>query len=363
MVDEIITGLAHIHWLTVIARNSSFAFKGRTSDVRQIARDLGVRYVLEGSVRKAGDRIRISTQLVEAETGGHLWASRFDGSLADVFDLQDQITEGVVFALEPTLRKAEIARAKRKRPDDLGAYDLYLRAVAHMYETTPQGREAALAYVERALAIDPDYAEAHGVAAWCYLAKTLWEGGLSNDHRESALRHARAVQALQSEDATTLAHAAIALALATRDLETALELIDRALALNPNSVHAHEHGAVISTWAGRYDRAHALADRALRLSPFDPLSVMAFAAKAGAFLMRAQYDDALNSARKGLQIYPNHTPSFLIAIASLMRLDRVAEARAMAREYMDVYPTYRILRRWPVLEHFCDELRAAGLPE
>ena len=363
VVDEIITGLAHIHWLTVIARNSSFAFKGRTSDVRQIARDLGVRYVLEGSIRKAGDRIRISSQLVEAETGGHLWANRFDGSLADVFDLQDQITEGVVFALEPTLRKAEIARAKRKRPDDLDAYDLYLRAVAHMYETTPQGREAALAFVQRALAIDPDYAEAHGVAAWCYLAKTLWEGGLPNDHREAALRHARAVQVLQSEDATNLAHAAIALALATRDLEAALELIDRALALSPNSVHAHDHGAVISTWAGRYDRAHALADRALRLSPFDPLSVMAFAAKAGAFLMQGQYNEALSNARKGLQIYPNHTPSFLIAIASLMRLGRPTEAQAMAQEYMGIYPTYRILKRWPVLEHFCDELRGAGLPE
>jgi adenylate cyclase len=363
MVDEIITGLAHIHWLTVIARNSSFTFKGRTSDVRQIARDLGVRYVLEGSIRKAGDRIRLSSQLVEAETGGHLWANRFDGFLADVFDLQDQITEGVVFALEPTLRKAEIARAKRKRPDDLDAYDLYLRAVAHMYETTPQGREAALAFVERALAIDPNYAEAHGVAAWCYLAKTLWEGGLSNDHRESALRHARAVQALQSEDATTLAHTAIALALATRDLEAAIELIDRALALNPNSVHAHDHGAVISTWAGRYERAHALADRALRLSPFDPLSVMAFAAKAGAFLMQGHYNEALSSARKGLQIYPNHTPSFLIAIASLMRLGKVAEAQGKAQEYMNVYPEYRILKRWPVLEHFCDDLRGAGLPE
>ena len=363
MVDEIITGLAHIHWLTVIARNSSFAFKGRTSDIRQIARELGVRYVLEGSIRRAGDRIRISSQLVEAETGGHLWANRFDGSLADVFELQDQITEGVVFALEPTLRKAEIARAKRKRPDDLDAYDLYLQAVAHMYETTPQGREAALAFVERALGIAPNYAEAHGVAAWCYLAKTLWEGGLSSDHRESALLHARAVQALQSEDATTLAHAAIALALATRDLEAALELIDRALAFSPNSVHAHDHGAVISTWAGRYDRAHALADRALRLSPFDPLSVMAFAAKAGAFLMQGQYNEALSSARKGLQIYPNHTPSFLIAIVSLMRLDRATEAQAMAHEYMTIYPGYRILKRWPVLEHFCDELRGAGLPE
>ncbi|HEY8381421.1 MAG TPA: adenylate/guanylate cyclase domain-containing protein [Microvirga sp.] len=363
MVDEIITGLSRIHWLTVIARNSTFAFKGRAVDVRSVARELGVRYILEGSVRKGADRIRISTQLVEAEAGGHLWADRFEGSAADVFELQDQITEGVVGALEPTLRKAEIARAKRKRPDDLDAYDLYLRAVAHMYEVTPEGREAALGFVDRALALDPNYAEAHGVAAWCYLAKTLWEGGFSNDHREGALRHAQAVQSLQSEDATTLAHAAIALALATRDLEAALELIERALALNPNSIHAHSHGAVINTWAGHYDRAIALADRALRLSPFDPLNVMALAGKAGAHLMTGHYEASLSNARKGLQIYPTHTPCFLISIASLMRLSRVADARMLALQFIAIYPTYRILRRWPVLEHFCDELRAAGLPE
>jgi adenylate cyclase len=363
MVDEIITSLSRIHWLTVIARNSTLAFKGRAADIRSVARELGVRYILEGSVRKGADRIRINTQLVEAEAGGHLWADRFEGSAADVFELQDQITEGVVGALEPTLRRAEIARAKRKRPDDLDAYDLYLRAVAHMYEVTPQGRQAALGFVERALAIDPNYAEAHGVAAWCYLAKTLWEGGFSNDHREGALRHAHAVQSLQSEDATTLAHAAIALALATRDLEAALELIERALALNPNSIHAHSHGAVINTWAGHYDRAIALADRALRLSPFDPLNVMALAGKAGAYLMTGQYETSYGNARKGLQIYPTHTPCFLISIVSLMRLGRVADAKMVALQFIAIYPTYRIVRRWPVLEHFCEELRAAGLPD
>ncbi|HEV2603353.1 MAG TPA: tetratricopeptide repeat protein, partial [Microvirga sp.] len=256
----------------------------------------------------------------------------------------------------------EIARVKRKRPDDLDAYDLYLRAVAHMYEVTPQGREAALGYVQKALAIDPNYAEAHGVAAWCYFAKSLWEGGFPDAYREGALRHARAVQTLQSEDATTLAHAAIALAFTTRDYASALDLIDHAISLNPNSVHAHGHGSVISTWIGQYERSIALADRALRLSPFDPLSVMPLAGKAGALLMMGDFEGSLRCARRALQIYPTHTPSYLISIVTLVRLGQVTEAEAVARQFINVFPMYRIVPNWPVLGHFCDELRRAGVP-
>jgi adenylate cyclase len=362
MVDEITTGLSRLPWLTVIGRNSAFSFRHRATDVRQIGSDLRARYVLEGSVRKAGGRVRITTQLVEAAGGGQLWANRFEGSLDDVFELQDQITEGVVGALEPMLRKAEIARVKRKRPEDLDAYDLYLRALAHMYEVRPEARSAALDYIARALAIDPDFAEAHGVAAWCYFAKSLWEGGFPPDYREGAVRHARAVQALQSEDASTLAHAAIALAFTTRDYPAAQELIDRALALNPNSVHAHGHGSVISTWSGQYERSLALAERALRLSPFDPLAVMPLAGKAGALLMLGRYEESLAAARRALQVYPTHTPSFLISIVSLVRLGRDEQAKAVAKDFLSVFPTYRIVPDWPVLGNFCDELRAAGIP-
>jgi TolB-like protein/class 3 adenylate cyclase len=362
MVQEIITGLSRIHWLTVIARNSTFAYKGKSPDVRQVSRDLNVRYLLEGSVRKAGQRVRIATQLIDAEAAGHLWAERFEGSLADVFDVQDQITAGVVGAIEPTLRKAEIARSKRKRPDDLDAYDLYLRAVAHMYEVTPEARVTALEFIGRALRIDPAYAEPHGVAAWCYFARSLWEGGLPEPYKDAMLRHARAVQSLQTEDATTLAHAAIALALATRDYDTALEMIDRAIAINPNSVHAHGHGSVINTWAGNYERSIALAERALRLSPFDPLGVMPLAGMAGARMMKGEYEAAVACARRALQIYPTHTPSFLILIVSLVRLGRVEEARATGERFMQLSPGYRIIPRAPVLEYFVSELRQAGLP-
>jgi tetratricopeptide (TPR) repeat protein len=348
--------------LFVIARNSTFMFKDQAVDVKQIGRQLGVRYVLEGSVRKAGARVRITGQVIEAATGAHIWAERYDRNLTDIFEVQDEIAQSVVAAIEPTLRKAEIERVQRKRPDDLTAYDLYLQALAHMYEQRPESRAAALELTDRALKIAPKYAEAHGVAAWCYFAKSLWEGSLPEPHKDAMLRHARAVQELQTDDATTLAHAAIALALVTRDYEAALDMIDRAIMLNPSSAHAHGHGSVINTWAGRYDRSIALSERALRLSPFDPLSVMPLAGRAGAHMMKGEYEEAVLWTRRALQIYPNHSPSFLIKTASLMRLGRTTEAQATAQQFMAIAPTYRIIPNAPVLGQFCEELRGAGLP-
>jgi adenylate cyclase len=362
ITEDLITALSRLRWLFIIARNSTFAFKDRAADVKQIGRQLGVRYVLEGSVRKAGTRVRITGQLIEAETGAHIWAERYDRDLTDIFDVQDEIAQSVVAAIEPTLRRAEIQRVKRKRPDDLNAYDLYLQALAHMYEQRPESRAAALNLIDRALEIDPKYAEAHGVAAWCYFAKSLWEGSLPEPYKDAMLRHARAVQELQTEDATTLAHAAIALALVTREYATALDMIDRAIMLNPSSAHAHGHGSVINTWAGQYDRSIALSERALRLSPLDPLSVMPLAGRAGAHMMKGEYEEAVGWTRRALQVYPNHTPSFLIRIVSLMRLGRTSEAQAVAQQFMAVAPTYHIIPNAPVLGQFCEELRGAGLP-
>lgn len=362
MAEEIITGLSQIHWLTVIGRNSTFIFKGKSPDLRQVAAELNARYLLNGSVRKSGDALRISAQLIEAETGRQLWAKRFDGTTAALFDLQDKITAAVIGAIEPNVRLAEIERAKRKRPDDLDAYDLYLQAIAQMYEVTPEARVAALELIQKALAINPDYAEAHGIAAWCYFARSLWEGSLPKSYLDAALGHARAVQALRSEDASTLAHAAISLAVATRDNDAALEMIARALAINPSSVHAHGHGAVINVWAGNYADAIRLAEEALRLSPFEPLSVMAHAAIAGARLMTGAYDQAIAAARRGIQIYPTHVPSHLIMIVSLVRLGQVSDAEAAAKRFMAMTPNYRINLHVPVFEHFGTELAAAGLP-
>jgi TolB-like protein len=362
ITEDLLTALSRIRWLFVIGRNSSFVFKSKTVDVKEVGQQLGVRYVLEGSIRRARNRVRITGQLIEAATGAHIWAERYDRDLIDIFELQDEITQSVVGAIEPSLRKAEIERAKRKRPDDLDAYDFYLRALAHMYDVRQENRATALAFIDQALKINPDYAEAHGVAAWCYFAKSLWEGGLPEPHREAMLKHARAAQELQSDDASTLAHVAIALALGTRDYGASVEMIEQAITINPSSVHAHGHGSVINTWAGHHDRSIALSDRALRLSPLDPLRVMPLAGQAGAWLMKGSYGAALTFARRALQVYPTHTPSYLISMASLMRLDRAEEAHRMAREFMALYPSYRIVRNWPVLEHFCDELSGAGLP-
>lgn len=362
ITEDITTGLSKCRWLFVIARNSTLRYRDVATDVRTVGKELGIRYVLEGSTRKAGNRVRITGQLIDAETGAHLWAERYDRNLTDIFELQDEITQSVVAVIEPTLRKAELERVKRKRPDDLGAYDLYLHALARMYEVRPESRAAALEFIGKALSIDPQYAEAHGVAAWCYFAKSLWEGSLPEPHKEAMLYHARAVQDLQTEDASTLAHAAIALALATRDYDAALAMIERAIAINISSAHAHGHGSVINTWAGNYDRSIELSDRALRLSPFDPLSVMPFAGQAGARLMKGEYETAVTYARNALQIYPNHSPSFLIMIASLVRLGRAGEAQAIAQRFMEISPSYRIIPNAPVLEHFVRELREAGLP-
>ena len=175
MAEALITSLSHIRWLTVIARSSSFAFKGRRLDAHRIGNELNVRYLLEGSVRRVQDRVRISAQLIDAEASQNLWGDKFDGPIEDVFDLQDRITANVIGAIEPSLRGAEIARAERKRPDNLGAYDLYLRALSHAYDYSREGRSLALELLDKALAMDPDYAEAHGLAAWCHIQRVWTE--------------------------------------------------------------------------------------------------------------------------------------------------------------------------------------------
>ena len=176
MVEDIITGLSRIKWLFVIARNSSFTYKDKAVDVRQVGRELGVRYVMEGGVRKAGNRLRITAQLIEAETGAHVWADRFDGALEDVFDFQDRITETIVGIIEPSLRRAEIERARRKRPDSLGAYDLYLRALPHFASVMPEDAKIGMEFLEQALRIDPNYAPAHAYLAWGFEMRVVRGG-------------------------------------------------------------------------------------------------------------------------------------------------------------------------------------------
>jgi adenylate cyclase len=273
MVEEIITALSRIRWLFVIARNSSFTYKGQSVDVKRVGRELGVRYVLEGSVRKAGQRVRITGQLIDAVTGTHLWADRFEGSLEDVFELQDKVAISVAGVIEPTLRQAEIERARRKRPDNLDAYDLYLRALPFAYTSMPEDADKALGYVEQAINLDPGFAVAHAIIAWCQEQRYL-RGGLHEDAKTIALRHARLAIAMGVDDATALVIAGLVIGfLEPREYDIAVSAFDRSLALSNSSALALGFSVVTRAWRGESTIAIKQAEQALRLSPlFDPLS-------------------------------------------------------------------------------------------
>jgi len=234
MVEDIITGLSRIKWFFVIARNSTFTYKGRAVDVKQVGRELGVRYVLEGSVRKAVDRVRITAQLIDAATGAHVWAERYDRKSDDIFALQDEITLSVVGAIEPSLRLAEVERAKRKRPDSLDAYDLVLRALPDVYSRMPEPSKKALVHLERALALDPNYALAHACAAECYHSLFL-RGGLREENRTAAVRHAQVAIANGQDDALALTLAGFSLGMDGHDRAAAFAAFEAALAVSPSS--------------------------------------------------------------------------------------------------------------------------------
>jgi adenylate cyclase len=264
MVEEIITALSRIRWLFVLARNSSFAYKGQAIDVKQVGRELGVRYVIEGSVRKGGNRVRISAQVIEAETGAHLWADRFDGSLEDVFDLQDRVASSVAGVIEPELQAAETARSASRRTSNLSAYDLYLRAYAMSF--TYQLRQA-LALLEEAIARDPHYGPALGLAAQCCQHLTANLNAPDRDAiRPKGIEFGRRAVEVAGDDPGVLADAAMALAVLGEDLDAMIALVDRALAFNPSYARGWHISGFLRLWAGQADLAIEHGEIALRLS-------------------------------------------------------------------------------------------------
>lgn len=363
MAEDLITGLSHIRWLMVIARNSSFSYRGRSVDTRQIGRELNVRYLLEGSVRRDSNLVRINAQLVEAESGAHLWAGKFDGALENIFDLQDRIVGSVIGAIEPSLRGAEMERARRKRPDDLNAYDLYLRALSHVYAFTREGQTAALELLRKALEINPNYAEAHGVAAACYTQRVWTKPEFAAD-LASALAHARAIMSIKTDDASTLAFAAITYATATRDYETAIQMIEHALAHNPSSAAALSVGAVVNAWAGHHDTAVTLAERSLRFSPFEPTRHLALAALSRSRLFQGNPEAALTAARRAVQATPGHLPSYGYVVICLSRLGRLQERDTTVERLLASFPGVRLshFMSHSTFAPFEGELAAAGLP-
>src|SRR5262249_22202395 len=271
IAEEITTALSRFRQLFVIARNSSFAYKGHAVDVKQVGRDLGVRYVLEGSVRKAGNRVRITGQLVDALTGAHLWADRFDGGLEDIFELQDSVTASVVGAIAPKIEQAEIERAKRKPTEKLDAYDYYLRGIPLFFGMTREINDAALRLFNKAIELDPDFALAYALAAFCYVFRKLnhWMTNPQQEVAEAARLARRAVE-LGRDDAEALPLAGLVLAYVVGDLDDGAAFVDRALGLNPNLAEAWGTSGWMKTCFGEHNTAIEHAARAMRLSPLDP---------------------------------------------------------------------------------------------
>jgi len=369
MVEEIITALSRIRWLFVIARNSTFTYKGRAVDVKQVGRELGVRYALEGSVRKGGGRVRITAQLIDALNGAHLWADRFDGGLEDVFELQDRVAISVAGVIEPTLRQAEIDRARRKRPENLDAYDFYLRALPFAYTSMPDEAEKALAFLEQAIKLEPDLAVGHAMIAWSHEQRYL-RGGLLEDEKIAALRHARLAIAAGSDDATALAIAGLVVGfLDPQDYATALDAFGHSLALSPSSALALGFSAVTRAWRGESAIAIQQAEQALRLSPFDPLSNIRHMAIAIAHFVAGRFEEAA-AANRAAQAHPRFSPPYWMRAAALANLGRIDDAKIMAQRLLEVQPQFTItsitsapFANPEILAALGQALRRVGLPE
>jgi adenylate cyclase len=373
MVEDMISGLSRIGWLFVIARNSSFTYKGKTVDVKQVGRELGVRYVLEGSVRKAGSRVRITGQLVDATTGGHIWADRFDGTLEDVFDLQDRVTASVVGAIEPRLQRAEIERAGRKPTESLDAYDYFLRATANVHLYTKDSILEARAFYRRATELDPNYASPYGMAARC-IQVSRPNSWLTDPDREIAdgVRLARRALAVGKDDSTALWSSGLSLARLAGELETGAAHIERALALNPNSATAWWASGWGRIYLGETANAIERFERAMRLSPLDPLAYFAYFGMGLAHLLTGHSDEAVSWARKASQGQPDWSPALRVVAIAYALSDRVVEAREAMDRLREIDPGLRLsnlarvappFRRPEDLARYTEGLRKAGLPE
>jgi TolB-like protein/class 3 adenylate cyclase len=370
MVEDIVTGLSRIKWLFVIARNSTFAYKGKAIDLKTVGRELGVRYVLEGSVRKAGNQVRVTAQLIDSTNAVHVWAQRYDRALDDIFALQDELTISLIGAIEPTLRQAEIERARRKRPDSLDAYDLYLRALPFAYTSMPEDAEKALPLLERAIAIEPDYAVAHAIISWCREQRYI-RGGLHEQDKAIALHHARLAIATGGDDATALAIAGLVIGfLDPRDYESALDAFDRSLSLSPSSALALIFSAVTRAWRAESAIAIEQAELALRLSPFDPLRNTGYMAIAIAHFVAGRFEESAVAANRSVQANPRFSPPYWMRAAALARLGRIDEAEAVAQQLLKVQPQFTIssitsapVASREILDALADALRRVGLPE
>jgi TolB-like protein len=372
IVEDIITALSRIRWLFVIARNSSFTYKGRTVDEKQVGRELGVRYVVEGSVRQSESRIRITGQLVDASTGTHLWADRFEGRLDDIFELQDQMATGIVGAIASQLERAEIERARRKPTGNLSAYDTYLRAMPHLHRGTREAIDEALPLFYKAIQLDPEFASAHAMAAWCHFWRKV-NGWMIDRERESAegARLARLAVELGKDDAVALTRGGHALAHLAGEVDGAIALVDKALVLNPNLASAWFLGGFLRAERGDPDAAVEFFTRAMRFSPLDPEMFRMQAGMALSHLLAGRFDIASSWAEQSFRQLPSFLVAVAIIAASHALAGRTEQARTAVEHLRVLDPTFRVssladwipIRRPEHLARFEMGLQLAGLPE
>jgi adenylate cyclase len=370
IVEEIIAALSRFRSLFVIAHNSTFTYKGKAVDVRQVSRELGVRYVLEGSVRRSGDRLRIIAQLIDAINGSHIWSDRYDGELAAVFDLQDRVTEAIVGALEPTITLSEIERARRKRPDNLDAYDCAMRALpaawSHNAGTTAEGLRLA----ERAMALDPDYALPKALAAWCYAQRVSYMRTLCPaEDRAKALTLAQEAASLDSNDPLVLTVLSAAYAIAGK-FDLGLAVIEKALAMDPNSAWAWLRSGWANHYVGNPDRAIEHFRRSMRLNPLDPMHFNALTGTGGAYFAKGEYDEAVRWLEQALREKPDATWTYRILTATYANAGRLEEARQSLARFLEAYPGMTVSKaidatpgNQQFLSRYAQGLRAAGLLE
>jgi adenylate cyclase len=368
MVEDIITALSQFKSLFVIARNSSFTYKGKMVDIKQVGRELGVRYVLEGSVRKSGNRVRVTGQLIEAATGAHLWAEKIDRALEDVFELQDKVTARVAGAIAPSITQAEINRAHVKPTSNLDAYDCFLRALPPYYQLTRKGNDVAVGFMRKAIALDPGYALAKAFLAFNYVTRWVQGWGEADD-RERGLVLAREAIADDGNDPSVLRWAGHTLGF-WGDYDRALAVLEKAARLNVNG------SQVLSSlgWVMIYacvdpDRAISHFERAMRLSPCDPEISFMLSGIAGCHFIAGRYEDSLSFSQKSIDDTPRFVGAHRTKIAALVNLGRLQEARAAAAEFLTYDPAFTISMRLPrfrdaaLRQRYYDALKAAGLPE
>jgi adenylate cyclase len=370
IVEAITAALSCIRSFFVIARSSAFTYKGRATDARAIGRELGVAYLLEGSVQKVGNRLRIIVQLIETEGGAHVWSSRYDGTVDEFFDLQDRITEQIAGALQPSIRLAEIERSRRRRPQDLGSYDYTMRAMPHVWALEKEESARALELLDKALAIDPEYPLALAFAGWCHAQRSVynWAEDIA-DSQAKARSLAERAAALSGDDPLILAVLG-AVHTFVRNYGTARVLLERALVLDPNCAWAWSRLAWIENYADQPVKAIENFERAIRLSPIDPMNFNNYAGIGSAHELVGEYDQAVTLYRRALQERPHASWIYRNLASALAGAGKTEEAKQAFAEMMRHYPDLTVAKfkqamvfSQPTIERMAQHLRSLGLPE